>query len=48
VTLTTPDTVAFALGAVIDTDGGVISPAVVKVISPLVAVLLLASTDVTR
>jgi hypothetical protein len=48
VTLIVPDTVAPAMGEVIDTIGGVVEPVVAKVTSPLAAELPLASADFTR
>jgi hypothetical protein len=48
VTLIVPDTVAPAIGEVIDTIGGVVEPVVAKVTSPLAAELPLASADFTR
>jgi hypothetical protein len=47
-TVVTPESVALAAGAVIETVGGVVSPAVENVMSGLEALALLASVDRTR
>jgi hypothetical protein len=46
--VTKPASVALAAGDVIETVGGVVSPAVANVISLLAALLLLASVERTR
>lgn len=46
--VTMPESVALAAGAVMETVGGVVSCAVVAVISPLVAISLFAATERTR
>ena len=48
VTVTEPVSVALAAGDVIETVGGVVSPAVANVMSPLAALLPFASVDRTR
>jgi len=47
-TVITPESVALAAGEVIETVGGVVSPAVANVMSGLEALELLASVDRTR
>jgi hypothetical protein len=46
-TFTAPESVAFGAGDVIETVGGVVSPAVANVISALLALELFASVDRT-